>query len=267
MRRLIVNADDFGLTSGVNRGILEAHKQGIVTSATIMAKSHAFEEATVLARSDTALPHTFSVGCHIVLLDGEPVLSPERVPSLVQSKDHGQLRSSLGDFVVCSFRGKLNPVEVEAEATAQLAVVQEAGVQLSHFDTHKHAHMFPAVLRPLLRAARSRGVPAVRNPFGQVWPLPLSVRGRRGNDWRNLACCGPLLQTFAVKWPRRVCAPRTARLACSLPACSTWICSLPSLTASRKEHGNSWCIPVTTMPILIDSRRACGSRASRSYGC
>jgi len=202
VRRLIINADDFGLTAGINRGIAEAQQHGIVTSATLMANSRAFEEAALLTRSLTGKQARFSVGCHVVLLDGEPVLPPERVPSLLLPEHNGShFRVKLNDFAVASFRGKLLPDEIEAEAAAQIQCLQAAGVEPSHFDTHKHAHMLPTVLRPLLRAARARKVPAVRNPFGQVWPLPLGDMLRRRQLWRRFAQLN-VLRHFAAEFRR-----------------------------------------------------------------
>ena len=188
MRRLIVNADDFGLTSGVNRAIAQAHEHGIVTSTTLMANSRAFAGAVEVARS-AAGDRPLSVGCHIVLMDGEPLLPSEKVPTLLDpgNNDARRFRDRLNDFVIASFRHKLNPDEIEAEASAQIGRIQAAGIQPTHFDTHKHAHMFPAVLRPLLRAAKAHDVPAVRNPFGQVWPLPLSNLLRTRQVWKRFA--------------------------------------------------------------------------------
>jgi len=77
LRRLIVNADDFGFTSGVNRAIVEAHTQGVVTSSTLMANGDAFAEAVQLAATVPQL----SVGCHVVLIDGQPVLEAEKLPA------------------------------------------------------------------------------------------------------------------------------------------------------------------------------------------
>ena len=206
MRRLIVNADDFGLTAGVNRAIVEAQQRGIITSATLMANGPAFAEAASLARSLVASKARFSVGCHVVLLDGEPLLPADRVSSLLQSgtpNGNSQFRVKLNDFVIASFRNKLNPAEIEAEASAQIGCLQEAGIEPSHFDTHKHAHMFPGVLRPLLRAARERAVPAVRNPFGQVWPLPIGDLLRKRKVWRRFAELN-VLQKFAAGFRREV---------------------------------------------------------------
>ena len=202
MRRLIINADDFGLTAGVNRAIAEAHQRGIVTSSTLMANSQAFDEAVAIARSATG--NNFSVGCHVVLLDGEPLLPATQVPSLLEPKNGAScFRESLNGFAVASFRHQLNPEEIEAETAAQIGRLQASGIQASHLDTHKHAHMFPGVLRPLLRGAKSKGVGAVRNPFGQVWPLPLASLLRTRQVWIRFAQLN-VLRNFAGNFRREV---------------------------------------------------------------
>jgi chitin disaccharide deacetylase len=161
VRRLIVNADDFGLTHGVNRAIAESHTRGIVTSTTLMANSRAFDEAVRLAKSS----NTWSVGCHVVLVDGEPLIDPGRLSTLVP--DHGlkRFRDGLGMLALQSLCGQLDSDQVEAETTAQIRKLQSTGIEVSHLDTHKHTHMFPAVLEGVLRAARICGIGAIRNPF------------------------------------------------------------------------------------------------------
>jgi hopanoid biosynthesis associated protein HpnK len=164
VRRLIVNADDFGFTSGVNQGIAEAHSRGVVTSSTLMANGPAFAEAAQLART---LP-TLSIGCHVVLIDGRPVLSAEQVPSLTRG---ACFRDGMMAFGVRAIAGGIDADEITAEATAQIRKIQSAGISVSHIDTHKHTHLFPKILRPLLRAAGTCGVHALRNPFGPRLPL------------------------------------------------------------------------------------------------
>jgi hopanoid biosynthesis associated protein HpnK len=185
VRRLIVNADDFGFTSGVNRAIVEAHARGVVTSATLMANGRAFAEATQLARS---VPH-LSVGCHVVLIDGQPVLAPALVSSLVsQPEESGSFfRDGLKSFAIRALAGALNPEQIEAEVGAQIRKLQAAGIEVSHVDTHKHTHLFPSVLQPLLRAARACGVRAVRNPFGPRRPLHSKHLLTRPGLWTRLA--------------------------------------------------------------------------------
>ena len=183
MRRLIVNADDFGFTSGVNRAIVEAHTRGVVTSSTLMANGPAFAEAACLAKSNPRL----SVGCHVVLIDGEPVLDAGKIPSLIKRQATPHFRDGLKAFAARAIAGRMNPDEITAEATAQIRKVQAAGINVSHVDTHKHPHLFPAILRPLLQAAAACGVRAVRNPFGPRMPLRTSQLLRRPGLWTRFA--------------------------------------------------------------------------------
>ena len=184
MRRLIVNADDFGFTAGVNRAIVEAHTHGIVTSSTLMANGRAFKDAVRLAMSVPRL----SIGCHVVLIDGEPVLDAKLLPSITSAHSTGgRFRDRLQFFAARALAGRLDSGEIEAEASAQIRKLQSAGVSVSHLDTHKHTHLFPAVLRPLLRAARACGVRAIRNPFGPRKPLKSSELLARPSLWTRYA--------------------------------------------------------------------------------
>jgi predicted glycoside hydrolase/deacetylase ChbG (UPF0249 family) len=176
--RLIVNADDFGLTAGVNRAIVELHLAGVLTSTTLMARAAATDEAIEIARATPSL----GVGCHVVLVDGEPVLRPRQDLVWLADPRVGRFRPSLSGFLDDLYRrGPRRKLlgEIEAEAGAQIAFLQSRGVRLTHVDTHKHTHMFPAVLRPVLRAARAAGIGAVRNPFEPAW----SSRATPGAPW------------------------------------------------------------------------------------
>lgn len=164
MRRLIVNADDFGLTAGVNRAIVEGSRQGIITSATLMANAQATQAAIGLARAQPGL----KAGCHVVLIDGVPLSA--NLPSLTNGS--ARFRSSLKEFAMAAVRKRVAAEEIEREVDAQVRKLQSSGLNLTHVDSHKHTHMFPHVLRPLLRAARACGIRAVRNPFEPMrsWP-------------------------------------------------------------------------------------------------
>jgi hopanoid biosynthesis associated protein HpnK len=164
VRRLIINADDFGLTAGVNRAVVELHEERVLTSATLMARAAATDEAIELALRFPLL----GVGCHVVLVDGEPVLPAAEIPSLTD-RQTGWFHPKPGSFLRQLLFGRIRAAEIEAEAAAQIALLQGRGLTLTHIDTHKHLHMFPAVLRPLLRAARAAGIRAVRNPFEPAW--------------------------------------------------------------------------------------------------
>ena len=160
MSRLIVNADDFGLTQGVNRAILELHQSGLLTSATLMARASATDEAIQIAKQTPSL----GVGCHVVLVDGVSITN-----GLKTLADKGNFHPSLGPFLHMLYTGGIDANEIEAEARAQIQFLQFHGIQLTHIDTHKHTHMFPRVLRPVLRAAKSCGIHTVRNPFEPEW--------------------------------------------------------------------------------------------------
>jgi predicted glycoside hydrolase/deacetylase ChbG (UPF0249 family) len=166
--RLIINADDFGLTAGVNRAVAELASVPALTSATLMANGAAFHDATRQAASQPPL----GVGCHVVLVDGTPIANADQIPTLLTP--NGRLRNSLVQFIADLQRGRIHEAEIEAEATAQICRVQSAGITVTHVDTHKHTHLFPRVARPLLRAARNCGVLAIRNPFEQPWSASLT---------------------------------------------------------------------------------------------
>jgi hopanoid biosynthesis associated protein HpnK len=188
--QLIVNADDFGLTSGVNRAIVELHRAGVVTSASLMARANATGEAIDLA----VRTPTLGVGCHLILVDGEPVLPPDQIPTLVDSRS-GCFPSSLNTFLARLFTGRIRSIEIEAEVGAQIDFLKQRGVRLTHVDTHKHTHIFPGVLTPLLRAARRRGIRAIRNPFEPEW----SIRATPRAPWLRAA------EVAALRWLEPVC--------------------------------------------------------------
>jgi chitin disaccharide deacetylase len=173
VRRLIVNADDFGLTSGVNRAIVEGNRSGIVTSATLMANAKATDAAIDLAKAQPGL----KTGCHVVLIDGVPLKA--KLQSLTNGSP--RFRTSLKEFSIAALRKQISAEEVQQEVEAQVRKVQSRGITLTHLDSHKHTHMFPHILRPLLRAAKACGIRAVRNPFEPLrcWP-PVMVLNTPG---------------------------------------------------------------------------------------
>jgi hopanoid biosynthesis associated protein HpnK len=201
VRRLIINADDFGLTQGVNRAIVEAHTKGVVSSATLMAGGSARGEAVALSSANPRL----SVGCHVVLVDGKPLVEAPRVATLVDGNDSKKTEfyDRLSRFVARSLAGRLDADQIEAEAAAQIRALQESGIEVTHFDTHKHTHMVPAVLRPLLRAAKACGIGALRNPFGPRLPLSLRDLQQRPRLWKRFLEVR-LLGTFASSFRRTV---------------------------------------------------------------
>jgi hopanoid biosynthesis associated protein HpnK len=193
VRRLIVNADDFGLTSGVNRAIIEGNRSGIVTSATLMANAKATDAAIDLAKAQSGL----KTGCHVVLIDG--VSLAENLPSLTDGSL--RFRASLKQFAMAAVRKQIVAEEIQREVEAQIRKIQSRGITATHLDSHKHTHMFPHVLRPVLRAARACGIRAVRNPFEPLRSLPTGMMlGTPGLWLRSAAVMA--FQMFAAEFRR-----------------------------------------------------------------
>ena len=200
MRRLIINADDFGLTAGVNRAIVEAHENGVVSSATLMANGQAFAQAVSLARSTPRL----GVGCHVVLVDGAPLLPQTQVHSLLDgsgnSAGDARFREGISKFGALAMLGRLAADEIEAEATAQIRKLQASGIPVTHLDSHKHTHLFPRVLRPLLQAAQRCGVRAIRNPFERMQGSQLAASPSLWRRWTEVG----VLRSFARQFREAV---------------------------------------------------------------
>jgi predicted glycoside hydrolase/deacetylase ChbG (UPF0249 family) len=172
--RLILNADDFGMTAGVNQAILDLGRAGALTSATLMANAQATTEAAARTADDWLRRPALGVGCHVVLVDGTPLSPPEKIPTLIdpRSPSHApRFRPTLGSFLRDLVRGRIREADIEAEAVAQIRRLQQLDVTVTHVDSHKHAHAFPRVLRPLLRAAVLCHVACIRNPFEPEWSL------------------------------------------------------------------------------------------------
>jgi predicted glycoside hydrolase/deacetylase ChbG (UPF0249 family) len=148
VRKLVVNADDFGFTRDVNQGIIEAHRTGILTATTIMSTGAAFDDAVRLARENP----TLDIGVHLVLV-GQPPF-PMTVPQLIQAVT-------------------LRKIRIYEELSAQVQRVLDAGLNPSHLDTHKHTHLLPPVLSAVARISEEFKIPWVRRPFD----FPLEPNG------------------------------------------------------------------------------------------
>lgn len=162
MRRLIVNADDFGLHAAVNRGILTAHTEGIVSSTSLMAGGAAFDDAVRIARHCPQL----GVGVHLTLVGASPLLPVAEVSSLLD--EAGDFYGSYPLFIKRFLRGKIRLAEVERELAAQIDRVRMAGIQPSHLDSHQHLHVLPGIGGLVLDLARRFSIRAIRIPAEPV---------------------------------------------------------------------------------------------------
>jgi hopanoid biosynthesis associated protein HpnK len=155
---VIFNADDFGLSPGINRGILEAFREGVLTSTTMLTNLRFFDDAAALARAHPDLP----VGIHLSLLWGPPVSPPARVPTLVDRQ--GRFPRGLARLAARYYLGRLAPAEVREELRAQVRRFLDAGLQPTHVDTHKHVHALPGILEAVIEVASKFGIDKVRLP-------------------------------------------------------------------------------------------------------
>lgn len=156
MKNLIVNADDLGWTEGVNRGIAEAHRGGLVTSASLLANGRAFVSALDVARSNLEL----GVGVHLNLSNGPPTANPNEVSSLLNAQ--GQLHLATGALFLRIVTSRLNLDEVQREWEQQIRKVRGAGISPTHLDGHKHVHMLPGLFEIAVRLAKKHGIRGIR---------------------------------------------------------------------------------------------------------
>lgn len=182
-RTLVVNADDFGFTHDVNRGIIEAHTRGILTAATLMANGGAFDDAVRLAHAHPSL----DVGCHLVLVQGSSLAhTGQNLPADVR-----KLTEAL-------FLRRIDPY---AELRPQIQRILDAGMRPLHLDTHKHTHLLPRVLDAIARLSEEFRIPWVRRPFD----FPLEAGGIPWSKRAVSRCLGTMRNHFHRKLSRHGC--------------------------------------------------------------
>ncbi len=153
MKRLFINADDFGFTPDVNAGIVHAHRNGVLTSTTLMANGNAFDDAVRLARETP----TLDIGCHLVIVQGRSLISGHPFPERLQ------------DVYMALAKGQ---IDVYRELRAQIEKILASGIRPTHLDSHKHTHVVPKVFRAVVRLAHEFEIPNVRLPLDTTLPVP-----------------------------------------------------------------------------------------------
>jgi hopanoid biosynthesis associated protein HpnK len=169
LKQLIVNADDWGLTPAVNRGVVRAFKDGIVTSASLLVTGSAFEDAVALAGQNPRL----DVGLHLALVEERAILGRDALPTLVD--ETGRFPRTSAEFIRRAVLGRIRWHEVEREIAAQIALFQKTGLRLSHLNSHQHLHMFPPVFQIVRRLTRGMDNVWIRNSAGP-WRKSPDVR-------------------------------------------------------------------------------------------
>lgn len=157
-KKLVINADDFGLAKGINNGIISAYKKGIVSSASIITAAKHADDAIKLAKENPGL----EVGIHLVLVEEKPISPPESIPSLINDK--GLFYSNYFEFGINYLMNKVKLSDIEKEFRAQIEKLRKSGIEVAHIDSHQYLHMFPPILKIVIRLAKENKIKFIRLP-------------------------------------------------------------------------------------------------------
>ena len=216
-RRAILTADDFGLSPEVNAAVEQAHREGVLTAASLMPGEAAAAGAVAIARRNPGL----AVGLHLTLTEGHPVLPPAAVPALV--RPDGRFRDDMAGLGLTLAASAAARAQLRAEVAAQVAAFRATGLPCDHLNAHRHFHLHPVIGAIACRAAAAAGIPAVRVP----WEPPSLVPGAARAYWplaawlrRSAARCGLLVpdRVVGIAWSGGFTAARLAAVLPRLPA-------------------------------------------------
>ena len=200
MKKLIVNADDFGLTEGVNRAIIDGHRNGIVTSTTLMANGQAFDHAVAAASAAPEL----GVGVHLNLTQGRPTCSVSQVRSILNPG--GTFYPNPGVLARQILTRKVSPIDIENELRSQIEKIALAGIRITHLDSHRHIHLLPPIFGVVVKLAQEYRIDCVRCPIESASSaLEPLLSGRP--DWRGMArqyLLGRALSTLAASQVKKL---------------------------------------------------------------
>jgi predicted glycoside hydrolase/deacetylase ChbG (UPF0249 family) len=185
--KIIINADDFGLSEGINRAVEQAHTDGVLTSATIMPNMPAADQAVDIAKK---LP-TLGIGVHLNLMEARPLSQDKCVAVLLD--DEGAFAFAPGKLALKSLLSKEVRAAIEAELAAQIEWVIDKDIKPTHLDSHKHIHAFPVIFPIVCSLARSFNIDAIRWPFepkcvcSRPWTFTTAAGRKRASIVRKLA--------------------------------------------------------------------------------
>jgi predicted glycoside hydrolase/deacetylase ChbG (UPF0249 family) len=157
MKELVVNADDFGLTEGINNGIVDGFNTGIITSTSLIATMPAFDHAVELAKEN----HDLDVGVHLCLTVGNPCSNKSKLAPILRD---GEFLKHWGQVVRTIYTNQVDLRNIKDELSAQISKVQGTGLKISHIDSHQHIHMVPCLFRIVLVLMKEYFIPFVRIP-------------------------------------------------------------------------------------------------------
>jgi len=222
-KRLIVTADDFGAAVAVNAAVEVAHRDGMLTAASLMVAGEAAADAVARAR---AMP-TLGVGLHVVLVEGRPVLPPERIPAL--TGPDGLFRTDMVRMAVRIFFDPAARAQLRAEVAAQFEAFAATGLPLDHVNAHKHFHLHPVIAQTIIAVGRDHGMTAVRapvEPIGRPGVAGLWARHLQKNLRRQGFAVPD--QVFGLAWSGAMDTGRMRGLSESLPDGLTEIYTHPA---------------------------------------
>ncbi len=207
MKKLIVTGDDFGLSLAVNEAVEEAHRRGVLSTASLMVGARAVRDAVDRARR---LP-SLRVGLHLVLVDGAPISPPEAIPDLVDPR---------GEFSPHLFRAGFNfffrpgvRKQLEREIRAQFQAFRNTGLPLDHVNCHNHMHLHPTIGGLILKVGREYGLRAMRYPYEPVLPSWRASRKALGRKWVSWLFLWPWLALLKNQLRRPGCVRTISSLA------------------------------------------------------
>lgn len=265
-RRVVITADDFGLGVPVNEAVEIAHREGVLSAASLMVAGDAAQDAVARARRHSSL----RVGLHVVVVDGRPVLPPRAIPALVDRDgwlDRSLVRAGVRYFFLPRARRQLY-----AEVRAQFEAFRATGLPLDHVDAHRHMHLHPTVLSAILALAPEFGIRVVRLPREPLAALRGASRARRLGALTRTVLLAPWLalmgwrlrragidspaQVFGLGDSGAMTEEVVLRLVAQLPAGSTEIYFHPA-TASSSEAA---LLPMSAERHEAELRALCSPR-------
>ena len=228
-KRLIVNADDCGMSRGITDAVVLAHRYGYLTSTSLMANMPASEYA--VERLLKAPP--LGVGIHLNICAGKPILSPSDVPTLVGAD--GNFHPSAA-MIRKLWTWRVSPREIESEFRAQIRWAKDHGIAPTHADSHHHMHLYPAATGAFIRALIAEGIRCTRAPRSTVWPRTRRLGGPHDGSPMRRVCVQAYRRSLQTVWFRKFDMP------------SSRVCFL-----SRDRHdldplGKEWKLAFANLP-------------------
>jgi hopanoid biosynthesis associated protein HpnK len=270
-RSLTVTADDFGLSREVNEAVEIAHREGILTAASLMVAEPWAADGVARARRMPRL----KVGLHLVMIEARPVLSASAIPALVA--EDGHLRRDLARYGAGIFFGAAAKRQAAAEIEAQFEAYRRTGLPLHHVDAHKHYHLHPTIAGLLIAVGRRYGMDLLRVPVEPVDVLARVEPVRRGFEARIAAPYARLLrhrarraglavpdQVFGLAWSGAMHTARVAGLIAALPPGRSEIYTHPALSGGFAGAAPGYCYAEELAALTAPESREAVLRFGRS---